>query len=130
MGVWYQLRNADLWRTYITLLYSIVIDGFGRQVGDTGAFTALYGMQFKNAEDASTALSPTNPLSAEQTDRLYNDPYYGLSNPDNYYHWAAFLVDTKPTEYYAWRWECKTYFGLSFDQLNEMETNFRIYYDD
>ena len=41
MGVWYQLRNADLWRTYITLLYSIVIDGFGRQVGDTAAFTLL-----------------------------------------------------------------------------------------
>ena len=38
MGVWYQLRNAELWRTYITLLYSIVIDGFGRQVGDSGAF--------------------------------------------------------------------------------------------
>lgn len=87
-------------------------------------------MQFKSAEDASGALSPTNPLSAEQTDRLYNDPYYGLNNPDNYYHWTGFLVDTKPTEYYAWRWECKTYFGLSFDQLNEIETNFRTYYND
>ena len=41
MGVWYQLRNADAWRTYITLLYSIVNDGLGRQVGDTAAFTQM-----------------------------------------------------------------------------------------
>ena len=66
MGVWYQLRNADLWRTYITLIYSIVLDGFGRQVGDTGAFTALSEQAFNSAESASSALSPTNPLTAEQ----------------------------------------------------------------
>ena len=30
LGVWYQLNNAPKWRTYITLIYSIVLDGFGR----------------------------------------------------------------------------------------------------
>jgi len=37
-GVWWQLNNAETWRTYITLLYSIVLDGLGRQVADTGVF--------------------------------------------------------------------------------------------
>ena len=130
MGVWYQLRNADAWRTYITLLYSIVNDGLGRQVGDTAAFTTMKQMPFKDAESASQALCPTNKLSQEQADRIYNDPYYGLYDANNYYRWNGFLEDTIATENAAWRWECKTYFGLTFDQLDEMQANYRVYYND
>jgi len=46
-GVWYQLNSAPKWRTYITLLYSIVLDGLGRQVADTGVFEAMSTSEFK-----------------------------------------------------------------------------------
>ena len=63
MGVWYQLNNAPKWRTYITLLYSIVLDGFGRQVGDTGVFQSMQMNQFANNMTMNEALCPNHKFT-------------------------------------------------------------------
>ena len=63
MGVWYQLNNAPKWRTYITLLYSIVLDGFGRQVGDTGVFQSMQINQFENNMTMNGALCPNHKFT-------------------------------------------------------------------
>mmetsp|Transcript_6498 Transcript_6498/g.4614 ORF Transcript_6498/g.4614 Transcript_6498/m.4614 type:complete len:122 (+) Transcript_6498:259-624(+) len=39
LGVWWAQNNSDPWRIFITLIYSIVNDGLGRQVVETGIFT-------------------------------------------------------------------------------------------
>ncbi len=30
----------------------------------------------------------------------------------------------------AWEWELRTYFNLTFNQVQEMKTNWKTYYDD
>ena len=47
-------------------------------------------------------------------DAMFYDPFYGLSNQDNYFHWNAFLETADPLALLAWQWEVKTYFGLTF----------------
>ena len=71
LGVWYQLNNAPKWRTYITLLYSIVLDGFGRQVGDTGVFEAMFANQFSSSDSMNKALCPKNLFTAAKADLIY-----------------------------------------------------------
>ena len=58
-------------------------------------------------------LCPSRPFSDAKAERIYNDPYYGLYNPDNYYHWNGFLYTTTETERIAWKWEMKTYFDIT-----------------
>ena len=129
-GVWYQLNNAPKWRTYITLLYSIVLDGLGRQVADTGVFAAMGTSEFKTWEHMNAVLLPNAPLSDAKAQVLYDDPYYGLGDPNNYYHWNSFLSTTAPQEKIAWRWEVKTYFDLTQAQVDEIETNWNTFYSD
>ena len=61
---------------------------------------------------------------------MFNDPYYGLRNSDNYFHWNALLETADPLESVAWYWELNTYFGLSILQIEELTENFRDSYAD
>ena len=56
---------------------------------------------------------------------MYDDPFYGLSNQDNYFHWNALLETADPLKNLAWKWEIKTYFGLTDDQVTELEQNWQ-----
>ena len=58
-------------------------------------------------------LLPDHPLTTAKQDIMYNDPYYGLADYNNYYHWNALLESTVATERIAWKWELKTYFDLT-----------------
>lgn len=78
----------------------------------------------------NAVLLPNAPLSDAKAQVLYNDPYYGLGDPDNYYHWNSFLSTTAPQEKIAWRWEVKTYFDLTQAQVDEIETNWNTFYSD
>ena len=49
-------------------------------------------MFYHETEAINKHLLPKNPASDEQRDALWNDPYYGLSNTDNYEHWDKLLT--------------------------------------
>ena len=88
----------------------------------------MLGSEFKNVDKINSLFLSQNPVSEITAERMYNDPYYGLSNSDNYYHWNGFLATTDPLQRIAWRWEVKTYFDLTFSQVDEMETNWNMFY--
>ena len=75
----------------------------------------------------------TDPLLV---DALYNDPWYGLDNPDNYAHWNALLNETMTGDNstdainlrLAWKTELRSYFSLSVEQVDEMEQNWNTFY--
>ena len=69
-----------------------------------------------------------NTVSREVEEAIYNDPFYGLNNLENYFHWNAFLSTANPLANLAWSWEVRTYFGLTIEQVAEMEVNWRELY--
>ena len=63
---------------------------------------------------------------------LYEDPWYGLQHKANYPHWNN-LIYTEDSELkmkqLAWIWEMRTYFGLSFNQVQEFQANWNKYFN-
>ena len=62
--------------------------------------------------------------------RLYYDELYGLSVDSNstfYMQWNNFRE--KGAEKLVWQWELRTYFGLSYAQINEIEHMWNKLYD-
>ena len=54
---------------------------------------------------------------------MYEDPWYGLENYNNYGHWNNLIYtednDLKQKQL-AWIWELRSYFNLTFAQVEEM----------
>ena len=48
--MWWNQNNTPAWRIYLTLLYSIVVDGLGNTLQDTAVFTQMRNSEFKNAD--------------------------------------------------------------------------------
>ena len=97
MGVWWAQNNSDPWRTFITLIYSIVNDGLGRQVIETGIFTQMRATEFKDSDQINSKFVNENPISNPAiVTALYNDPYYGLGDVDNYSDWNVLLASADP----------------------------------
>lgn len=53
---------------------------------------------FPTASDINNSLMPNNPADTATTDAMFNDPWYGLSNPENYGHWHALVTLTGDSE--------------------------------
>ena len=70
-----------------------------------------------------------NPTSTAVQTALYTDPWYGLNNDANYFTWQALRTGADPLEKLAFKSDLRTYFGLSKAQVDEMETNWNIFYD-
>ena len=117
LATWYRVNHAAKWRNYITVLYSVVLECLGRQTLDLAVFTSIRP-QFKGPPDINKILLPDHQASPKISDAMYIDPFYGLGNIDNYYHWNALLSSTEnPLARLAWQWELKTYFALTADQV-------------
>lgn len=61
-------------------------------------------------------------MSDEVEDAMYKDPFYGLNNYLNYPHWQNLIYtedETKLQMQRVFKWELATYFGLTFDQIQE-----------
>lgn len=89
--------------------------------------------EFANPTKINSEFVVNNPISDPLVvDALYNDPWYGLYNPDNYAHWNVLLDNDNSTVAVnlrlAWKSELRTYFGLNFEQVDEMEVNWNNYY--
>lgn len=79
------------------MLYSIVIDGLGRQVVDSGVWSALsLAFAFGGGSAVNSAVFKNTPITDDKANAIYNDPYYGLSNKDNYAKWDSLLVTADP----------------------------------
>ena len=136
-GVWYQQNAANTpeqqWRVYLTLLYSAIQDGLGRQVIENGVYTQMKDSVFKTQERINKDFVPVNKVSDDQEKSLWEDPWYGLSNALNYPHWNTLMYTTDPVkkqEQLAWLWEIRTYFGLSYAQVMEMQVNWNLFFND
>lgn len=70
-----------------------------------------------------------NPTTLAIQNALYTDPWYGLDNEDNYFTWQALRTGADPLAKLAFKSDLRTYFGLSKVQVDQMETNWNIFYD-
>ena len=71
-------------------------------------------------------------MSPEVEQLLFSDPWYGLNNYTNYAHWQNLYYTSDPAkkqQQLAWLWELRSYFGLTFAQVEEMQLNWNTYYN-
>lgn len=73
-------------------------------------------------------LLPENPVSSKVARQLFTDVYYGLGNQTNYVLWNVLHHTADPLERVAWKWELRTYFGLTYAQIAEIEQNWNLLY--
>lgn len=114
LGVWWNQKNSQKWRVMITLFYSLVIDGMGNQVQQTAVFEQIVGTQFKTESKINSEFVVLNPIEdPAMVTALYEDPWYGLNNLDNYLQWNTLLSTADPLDRLAFKAELRSYFGLS-----------------
>lgn len=70
-----------------------------------------------------------NPTTLPIQNALYTDPWYGLNNDANYFTWQVLRTGSDPITKLAFKSDLRTYFGLSKAQVDEMETNWNVFYD-
>jgi len=85
LGVWWGQNFAPKWRVVITLFYSLVLDGMGTQVQETGVFGQMRTTEFKSDTKINSEFVRLNPITDQAVvTALYTDPWYGLNNDANY----------------------------------------------
>lgn len=67
-------------------------------------------------------------MTSKVARQIYLDVYYGLGNETNFVLWNALHTSGDPLERVAWKWELRTYFGLTYAQVAELEQNWNILY--
>jgi len=100
----------------------------------TAVWQQIRSSKFKNEKKINNNFVHDYPVTDSQEEILFTDPYYGLGvldkdgneNSLTYSHWDNLLETTDPVKKQAqlvWEWEMRTYFGLSFEQVQEMKTS-------
>lgn len=85
LGVWWGQNFAPKWRVVITLFYSLILDGMGTQVQETGVFGQMRTTEFKSETKINSEFVRVNPITDQAVvTALYTDPWYGLNNDANY----------------------------------------------
>jgi len=93
---------------------------------------------FSNTSSMANYLFAGTDMPSQQIqDALYNDPYYGLSNQNNYARWMQVrplnaTPQTNLTDWQkqtAWKAELKSAFGLTDYQLNNLTANWNAIYE-
>jgi hypothetical protein len=85
---WYQ-NNVNITQ-YYSMLYNVVNTNLGNNVVDTYAFQAMSTNYFTDISTINSDFVSQNQISDPAVvDALWNDPYYGLSNPANYVRWGV-----------------------------------------
>jgi len=91
MGVWFAATHPPEWRLALNLLYSVVLDGLGRQVLQTAGWTGIYG----TVSIFGVGYIFPN-LSADQKNRLYYDKDWGFGDLHNYPRYEALSYGSDP----------------------------------
>lgn len=73
---------------------------------------------FNSAANIKANLFGGDNIDNPTLQAIYDDPFYGLSNLDNYAKWQA-LMSTSRTERRQFQTELMSFYGLSRDQVRE-----------
>lgn len=76
---------------------------------------------------------PTSTPSQAVLDVMFSDPYYGLSNAENYVRWNVLQVVSKTNttafnKKIAFQAELRSAFGLTYTQVNQLTNNWNTLY--
>lgn len=86
--------------------------------------------EFKDSSQINKIFVKENPISDPNiVEALYNDPYYGLINVDNYPDWNVLLASSDSMQRQAFKTELMTYFKLNRAQVDEMESQWNNFYE-
>lgn len=109
-------------------MYSVVNDGLGRQVAETGAWTFMQEFAFTTADNVKNHLLPNHVLTDNQKSALYNDPEYGLKYLSSYFRWDPLVNGKDPLAYQLLVNELRTHFNLTQSAIEEAKTNWNYYF--
>lgn len=133
-AIWYGLNNQEPWKQWMTMMYTMVNMGLGQSGKDFVVFNTMQTTYFPDAASIGTNLF-ANTISPDGTtlDFMFTDTYYGLSNPNNYFRWNELRVvgSSNTTEYRmqnAWMAELSTVYGLTWQQLKVVKSNWQSLY--
>ena len=137
-GAWQELNapnqaNDTQWRTYLYILNLVMQTQLGEELSDIRTFEDIKDADFEFIFSINSKFVHEHQVDISTRDALWNDEFYGLKESVNYYHWNNLLYTTdelKTRKKLFWFWELKTYFGLNFDQIYEMEGNWNQYFSD
>lgn len=73
--------------------------------------------------------SPAGLTDIQQAN-LWNDPDFGLNNPNNFARWDALVYGRDPVGYWNLNNELKMHFGLSQEQIDSAQKNWNTYFED
>ena len=125
-GMWYGMQNSEDWRLQLAVIYSVVVDGLGKQLVDQISFGIFQESSFSSGEAVRQSLWPfEDDVSVDQAkcDKIYADPYYGLNTPEGVDKWSVVCQDDMIGE--AFINELFTYFGIRHKSLMDvMKHNF------
>ena len=132
MKKWYSMTNQAWWRAYMGVLYNVVNYWQGEYLMKLTVFQHMSSSYFNSASDINTFLLINNPATTTVQDAIYNDPWYGLSNYNNYAQWSVLQSSDVSTaavrEKLAFQAELRTYFGLNSAQVQELTNNWNSLY--
>ena len=100
------------------------------------ALSQILEQQIKGPESINQVLLVSEPVDKKTSQMMYSDKFYGLNkaNPTLAFYWQPFLNEddndgnVSAAERLVWQWELRTYFGLSYTQINELEENLQKLY--
>lgn len=125
MRAWYGMVNGDAWKSYMTVLYNTVNIGLGQYPQNAWCFDYMLANYFPSSAGINTYLLASSQATQAQIDAMYNDYYYGLNNPENYWKWNQLAV-TGSNNVTAWNLrlgfqsELKTVFNLNYNQIQSL----------
>ncbi|CDW87257.1 cd36 family protein [Stylonychia lemnae] len=115
LGVWFAANHPPAWRLGLNLLYSVVLDGLGRQVLDQGSWTFLN--KVVGNQDGIQSNLFNDKITPEQAKQILTDPDFGLNNVNNYIRWAPMTDGSDPLQFQLMVSELKARFGLTYEAI-------------
>jgi hypothetical protein len=108
LTTWWQQKNTEPWKAYITVLYSMVNSMLGLKLTDQYVASYLQSNYFTSVQSMSSYLfTSVSPPPQATLDAMYNDPWYGLSNTNNYARWMMLNYPDDYTQANSTWWEQK-----------------------
>lgn len=127
-AAWWKTVHQPQWKTYMQAMYSAVNTGCGQFMQDWIIAMQINMNNLTSADSINTVLLPFNQITNQAVlNALYDDPWYGLNNWQNYPRWQVLAPGnsnlTAVNEKLAWQGELRQAFGLDSAQVQALTTN-------
>jgi len=97
-GIWHQATHLDDWRLGINIFFSAAVEGLGHKLASTLAYTNMNVDMTTDLDPINDYIFPNQNLDDDTANKVWNDPYYGLSNSDNFKKWDPLLDSASPMD--------------------------------